>query len=267
MSNRSDPPPGRPSTERVALVTGVTSGVGRVLADTYIQAGFWVIGMGRREDLGADWAAGSERALFVTGDVTQSSDCEASVQTAVRTFGRLDVLVNNAGGVGDRPVVDSRDITDREWAAVVDTNLTGTFFCSRAALRVMAERREGLILNISSINAEIGIAGMCAYNAAKAGVVQLTKTLAVEYGPFGVRVNAALLGGVTTAALHDVKLAQGSPSPGHRRSLRLDAAAVARLIVALSEPDAGVLNGAIVAIDNAATAGALANAALTMATT
>lgn len=257
----SDPSDARP----VVLVTGVTSGLGRAMADAYLQQGFRVAGMGRRTDLGAQWSAeGDGDALYVAGDVRRSADCDAAVHTTITQFGRLDVLVNNAGTVGDRPVMDSREVTDDQWSTVLDTNLTGTFFCSRAALKVMAEQRSGLILNIASINAEIGIAGMCAYNAAKAGVVQLTKTLAVEYGALGVRVNAAVLGGVSTAALQEVKQAQGAPAGSRRRSLRIEAATVARFIVAISQTDAAILTGAVIAVDNGATAGALANAALTL---
>jgi NAD(P)-dependent dehydrogenase (short-subunit alcohol dehydrogenase family) len=268
MSDRVNSYPddaGEPRPGPVVLVTGVTSGLGRAIAEVYLQEGFRVVGTGRRERLGSQWAAeGRANAIYVPGDVRRSADCAAAVQGALTHFGGLDILVNNAGTVGERPVVDSRDVTDEEWSAVVDTNLTGTFFCSRAALKVMSEQHSGLILNIASINAEIGVAGMCAYNAAKAGVVQLTKTLAVEYAAHGVRVNAAVLGGVTTATLQAVKQAQAAPTEGRRRSLRMEATAVARFIVALSRADAAILTGAVIAVDNGATAGALANAALNL---
>jgi 3-oxoacyl-[acyl-carrier protein] reductase len=110
-------------------------------------------------------------------------DCEALATAAMDRYGRIDVLVNNAGTEREEPIVDSHEVTEAQWDDVVDTNLKGAFFCCRYALARMRRQQRGVVLNIASINAIEGPAParMAAYSASKAALVQLSRTLAVEY--------------------------------------------------------------------------------------
>jgi NAD(P)-dependent dehydrogenase (short-subunit alcohol dehydrogenase family) len=128
----------------------------------------------------------------------KTEDCRKAVDVAIDTYGRLDVLINNAGSPGPRPVQPSHLVTEGEWDEVIDTNLKGSFFCSRFAIASMRAAGGGVILNIASINAVQAIARMAAYNASKAALLHLTRSLAIEYGDDNIRVNAVVLGGGKT---------------------------------------------------------------------
>jgi 3-oxoacyl-[acyl-carrier protein] reductase len=127
-------------------------------------------------------------------DVTSRTDVEGAVGETVERYGRLDILVNNAGVTRDNL---SHKMTDEDWRTVLNVHLTGTFLCSRAAQRHMVERGYGRIVNVSSTSA-LGNRGQANYSAAKAGVVGLTKTLAIELGRYGVTVNAVAPGFIET---------------------------------------------------------------------
>jgi NAD(P)-dependent dehydrogenase (short-subunit alcohol dehydrogenase family) len=131
-------------------------------------------------------AAGGEATIQRT-DVTDAVEVTAAVDHAVRTWGRLDVLVNCAGITLRQPALD---FTETQWDRIIDVNLKGTWLCCQAAGRVMIERRRGRIVNMASIGGLVGLPLSVAYCASKGAVVQLTRTLAVEWAPFGVTVNA-----------------------------------------------------------------------------
>ena len=181
---------------KVALITGATSGVGRAAALGFAGRGANVVATGRRDVLGkeleADAIVGAGDLHFVQADVRSVTDCDLAVSEAIRRFGRLDVVVCCAGV--ESQITDFHAMTEEDWDRVVDTNLKGTAFICRAAIPHMLNRG-GVILNIASINAVGGIAHMAPYNASKAGVVQLTRTLAVEYLTAGIRANSIILGG------------------------------------------------------------------------
>ena len=124
---------------KVALVTGVTSGLGRGIATAFVERGACVVGTGRREALGRELEAELQSHpgvfTFVTGDVTEVRDCRRMVEATIEAYGRLDILVNNAGFEGDPPSVHSHEVEEHQWDAVVDTNLKGAFFCCRYAIR------------------------------------------------------------------------------------------------------------------------------------
>ncbi|MBI4629417.1 MAG: 3-oxoacyl-ACP reductase FabG [Candidatus Rokubacteria bacterium] len=189
---------------KVALVTGAAAGIGAATARRFGREGALVVVNDARADgleaVAADVRAAGSKALAVAGDVTKKADCELMVGAAVREFGRLDILINNAGINRDAMAAK---MTEEQWDAVLAVNLKGTFLCAQAALPGMRERGWGRVVNTSSIGS-LGNIGQANYAASKAGVIGLTKTLALEYAKYGVTVNAVAPGPVMTAMLAGV---------------------------------------------------------------
>jgi NAD(P)-dependent dehydrogenase (short-subunit alcohol dehydrogenase family) len=185
---------------RVAIITGSGSGLGRVLAHRFAAEGAAVVVadvVEQRATTVADEISGAGgRSLAQTTDVTNAADVEAMVGAAREAFGPVEILVNNAAKATD---ADFLDVSEEAWDEDVAIALKGSFLCSQAVLGDMTEKRSGIILNISSVNA-LAYFGNEAYSAAKAGILNLTRSLAVRYGPFGVRVNAIAPGTLRTPA-------------------------------------------------------------------
>lgn len=177
---------------RVAVVTGSGRGLGRVMARGLADAGASVVTCSRTLEEAQDTAAAIRtsggNATAVRTDTTDRASVEHLVAVAVSSYGRLDVLVNNAGTDAIEPV---EVVSVEHWNMVLDTNLTGYFHCAQAAGRQMLTQRSGgSVINISSIAGLVGIPGLTSYSAAKGGVDQMTKVMAVEWAQRGVRVNA-----------------------------------------------------------------------------
>jgi 3-oxoacyl-[acyl-carrier protein] reductase len=190
--------------DRIALVTGAASGIGAATARRFAREGA-TVAINDAKPEGLDTVAGEIRAagakaLVLPGDVTRKADCERIVQEVTRTFGRLDILINNAGINRD---ATAAKMSEEQWDAVLSVNLKGTFLCAQAALPGMRERAWGRVVNTSSIGS-LGNIGQANYAASKAGVIGLTKTLALEYAKYGVTVNAIAPGPVMTAMLAGV---------------------------------------------------------------
>lgn len=189
---------------RVALVTGAASGIGEATARRFAREGAIVI----VSDVDVDGARavatelqrGGARALAVAADVTRRADVEAMVTRVVGDFGRLDVLVNNAGINRDAM---SHKMTEEQWDQVITVNLKGTFLCAQSALSRMREKAWGRVINTSSIGS-LGNIGQANYSASKAGVIGLTRTLALEHAKFGITVNCVAPGPVMTRMLAGV---------------------------------------------------------------
>ena len=174
---------------RVAVVTGAASGLGRAVATGFADAGAFVVAADLPGTELTDVAAelGPDRARPVELDVTRRNEVDGMVELALEAGGRVDVLVNSAG-IGARGA--AADYDPELWERVLAVNLTGTFNCCRAVGRRMLAAGAGSIINLASIGGLVGYAGSIGYQASKGGVVQITRTLAVEWASSGVRVNA-----------------------------------------------------------------------------
>ena len=186
---------------QVAVVTGASHGIGRGIAEGLGAAGAQVLLIDIDDTTAKEVAqrivdAGGQ-ARAIRCDVKSSADVGQSFQSILRDPGRIDVLVNSAGGFAHKLRID--ETSDEEWDHVVDLNLKSTFLCTRAAYPAFIAQRSGAIVNIGSVGGLVGIAGISAsYAAAKAGVHQLTRTMASELAPYGVRANALLPGTTST---------------------------------------------------------------------
>lgn len=181
---------------RLALVTGGGSGIGLEIARCLAQAGATVIITGRREEVLREAAQQlGERVEYLVNDVCDLPSLDGMVEHIEATYGPLDILVNNAGINMKKPALQ---VTDDEFARIINTNLNAVFALTRAAARGMVERRRGVILMISSMAAYYGIDRVVAYAASKSAVEGMVKVLASEFSPYGVRVNAIAPGFIET---------------------------------------------------------------------
>jgi NAD(P)-dependent dehydrogenase (short-subunit alcohol dehydrogenase family) len=195
---------------RAALVTGGTSGIGEATCLLFGREGASVAVVGRNTERGKSVAkrisnAGGN-AIFIQADVRKSDDCRTAVDRTLETFGRLDVLFNNAGSYYQNDVVGC---TEQEWDDQVDTSLKGTFLMSKYALPHMIERGTGSIINCASGWGLVGGPKSAAYCAAKGGMVVMTKAMAIDHGPQGIRVNAICPGDTDTPMEREDARAQG----------------------------------------------------------
>jgi NAD(P)-dependent dehydrogenase (short-subunit alcohol dehydrogenase family) len=200
--------------DRVAIITGAGRGIGRGIALGYAREGADLVLLSRSAaelaELAAEVAALGRRAVAVAGDVRDPAAAAAAVDAATGQLGRLDILVNAAG----IPMVGaSTELPLESWQQAIDINLTGSFLFAQAAGRVMTAQGSGAIINIGSLTSFQGFPARAAYAASKGGVIQLTKVLAVEWAPLGVRVNAIAPGWIRTP-LQDSLVAAGKLDRG-----------------------------------------------------
>ena len=184
--------------DRVAIVTGASRGIGRVIARRLGAAGAAVVAAAREqhaEAAAAEIRSAGGRAVAGSVDVTDPARIDAMVRVALDAFGRVDVLVNNAGIARDRLALR---MTLADWDAVVTTNLTAAFTCARAVLRPMLKQRSGRIISVGSVVGQMGNAGQVNYAASKAGLVGFSKALAREVASRGITVNVVAPGMIET---------------------------------------------------------------------
>jgi NAD(P)-dependent dehydrogenase (short-subunit alcohol dehydrogenase family) len=222
-------PPSPGVAGKVVVVTGAGRGIGKVLAEAFAAEGADVvisdIDPGRLAEVAGQIESGGGSVLATPGDVTDESDVAALLQAAADKYGRIDVLVNNAGiyyGLMPEPATE---LSRARWDRTMQVNVWGTFLCSRLAFPYL-KQTHGSIVNVSSTTVFLGSKGLADYVASKGAVIALTRVLAQEFGDHGVRVNAVAPGGTWTEATQQRFLSQdGSLNPDPPEKIR--AAAIA----------------------------------------
>lgn len=237
---------------KVAVVTGSSRGIGAGIAQALASQGAKVVvnhrdsAAGAEEVVAAIRAAGGE-ASVIQADVSEAAEAQRLIKDTIAAYGQLDVLVNNAGTTRDMVIMM---LKDDDWDLVIRTNLYSTYYCSKAAVRTMMKRRQGRIINITSVVGLAGQAGQTNYSASKAGIIGFTKSLAKEVGSRGITVNAVAPGYVPTA-LTDVlgdeaKAAAIEATPLKRLGTVEDIAAA---VVYLASDEAAFITGQVLTVD------------------
>ena len=193
-------------TDKVAVVTGASRGIGRATALALAAAGAQVVVNYARSSTAADEVvaaiqASGGQAIALQADVAEADQVEQLIKTTMDEWGRVDVLVNNAGITRDALLLRMKL---EDWQAVINLNLTGVFLCTRAVSKIMLKQRSGRIINIASVAGLMGNPGQANYSAAKAGVIGFTKTVAKEMAPRGITVNAVAPGFIKTDMTDDL---------------------------------------------------------------
>ncbi len=242
---------------KCALVTGGASGIGRATVLALVEAGAAVVVVDLNEAQGAavvrEIVAGGGRAVFVKGDVTRAADCNHAVNIAIERFGRLDVLFNNAGIIRRASVVDT---TEDEWDRVMAVNVKSIFLMCKAAVPVMAGAGGGSIINTGSGWGLKGGGNAASYCASKGAVVNLTRAMAIDHGPQGIRVNCVCPGDTDTPMLrHEAQqlgqaessfLAEAAERPLRRFGKPSE---IAQAVLYLASDAASYVTGAALVVD------------------
>ena len=243
---------------RVAIVTGAAAGIGRACAERFAATPMRVvmsdIDADRLATAADDVAAGGAEVMSVPADVASADDCDALARAATDRWGRIDVLVANAGVQIGGSLTDT---ADEDWSQILGVNLNGVGFCCRAVLPVMQAQRSGSIVIVSSVNAVIGSKGMTVYDMSKAGVLGLMRSIATEYGADGIRANAVCPGNTITDFHIDAMARQGRTEADIRNAMRdygllgraAEPAEIAGAVHFLAGDDASFVTGHTLMVD------------------
>lgn len=252
---------------QVALVTGGAQGIGRAIVDALLDNGARVAIVDIDRDAGKKTAAAigeaSGTCLFVEGDVSDATQMEAAAEQVAARFGAIQILVNNAGINTRRERVPIHQYALEDWHRILETDLTGVFTTSRAVIPYLLRNRDGRIVNISSIAGLVPLRLQSAYVAAKAGVANLTRSMALELGPQGILVNAVAPGSTLTRGTEALFYGPDGEYSENAASLISHIplgrpgtpAEIAAAVLFLVSPDASYVNGAILTVDGGWTAG------------
>lgn len=238
--------------DRVVIITGGGTGIGRAAALLFAETGAWVLVVGRRAGPLEETAADSDRIVPLAADISDEAEIERVVRTAIERWGRIDVLANNAGAFVQRPLeqIDAQTVT-----SLFATNILGPTLLTRAALPSL-KTAKGSVINISSTFGHKASPMISHYAASKAALEHLTRCWALELAPFGVRVNAVAPGptetdilersGMSAATIEQLKKEEAGRVPLGRRG---NPEEVASWIVKLAEPEAGWITGQVISVD------------------
>ena len=245
---------------RVALVTGAGSGIGAATAARFAAEGASIAGLDIAKPADEAWAevsANAPGAIFHEADVRDEAAVKTAVGAAVERFGRIDALVNAAGVVG---FGSAHLLEVEEFERVVDINLKGSFIVAKHVIPTMLEQGSGSIVHVASVEGLVGISGQLAYNASKGGVVLMTKNMALDYSPSGIRVNCICPGGVETPMTAMLNM-EGLKAIGEKlRAVHLlgrfaKPEEIAAAALFLASEDASFVTGSSLVVDGGYTAG------------
>ena len=229
---------------KVAIVTGAGVGIGLAIAQELKLRGAKVVRAYRSAE---KLELVDDNELIVPADVAKSVSCDALITAAVEKFGRIDILVNNAGITKDNLLIRMKD---DDIDAVLDINLKGAFYCTRAAAKIMMKQRSGVVINITSIIGQIGNGGQSNYAASKAGLIGFTKSMAKELAGRNIRVNAVAPGFITTRMTDglsdDIKQQMLSMIPAGKFGEPKD---IANAVAFLASDEAGFITGQVLRVD------------------
>jgi 3-oxoacyl-[acyl-carrier protein] reductase len=242
--------------KRVAVVTGASGALGKAIATALAAAGATVVvnyarnASGAQELVDSIKSAGGE-ALAVQADIATAEGAEALVKATVEAYGKVDVLVNNAGITRDGLLMRMKE---DDWDAVLDTNLKGVFLCTKAVTRTMLKARYGRIINIGSVSGLLGVAGQANYSAAKAGMIGLTRATARELGSRGITVNCVVPGAIEAGLLLELNEEQRA---AYLKQIPLERFGkpedVAAAVLFLAGPGADYITGQTLPVDGGLT--------------
>lgn len=235
---------------KTVLITGASGGIGSATAVLFAQKGYRVVLNYFRSEQAAQILcdslnAGGGDCIAIKADVGDSGQVSQMFDAAGRKFGGVDILVNNAGISGQRLFTD---ITDAEWKRMISVNLSGTFYCCRAALPYMIRQKSGVIVNVASVWGQTGGSCEVHYSAAKAGIIGLTKALAKETGPSNIRVNCIAPGVVSTRMNSDLSISDLSELSAQTPLGRIgETAEIAKAIYFLASDESDFITGQVLA--------------------
>ncbi len=242
------------SPDQVAIVTGAAGGIGRAVVGLLLARGYAVVAEDISRKVRELATAFPGKVIAMEADVALTGSAQGAVGLATGTFGRLDLLVNNAGLFLRKP---TEDCTDEDFDVLMATNVRGAFLHARESLPALAQTR-GSIVNLASISGLVGMPGQTVYAMTKGAIVQLTRQLAVEHADRGIRVNAVAPGAVDTDFVANARDAAADPDPAASRASAisqhpigriLTPAEIAEAIVFLASPAASAITGAILSVD------------------